>query len=411
MLTPAPPKNNRNGNMAAKNEKKKTKDKTNTVGGATFMDLKRQLLDSITQSKPKVVKRLMDARVDPNSSNELGETPLIVACQLEDEEARSKIASLLLKRDACVNLQDMSGNTALSNAVKKVDENLVALFLEKGADVSLITGEGNTMLCCAAISGNAKITKLILREVLKQKLPVDHKNMHGLTPLLLAAQGGHIDVARILVKDGKASVTIRDLDNFMTAEQWMKHVGFHSSQEISFLSPRSRHSRKKGTMKSLFDHVTELESESSPDMFGINKFKQDRKQSTPPFTLPHILSKALPSHHLLQDDTTRSMFDLPLLNSCTSSLSPAATRRESKFNTEQIPGIRVSKHDVFSSSYLNKRKNIVERNKKSKYYSKGSLEPLSVDPPPPSLKRMDSITETEENGISRDTRQLPPLQK
>ncbi len=401
--------------MAAKNgtEKKKTKDKSNTVGGATLIDLRKQLFDSIMQSKPKVVKRLMDARVDTNCTNQLGETPLIIACQLENEEARRKIVSLLLKRDACVNLQDMSGNSALSNAVKKADEDLVELFIEKGADVSLITGEGDTMLCCAAMSGNAKITKFILREVLKQKLPVDHKNMHGLTSLLLAAQRGHIDVARILVKDGKASVTIRDLDNFMTAEQWMKQVGFYSPQEIAFLSTKSRH-RKKGSMKSLFDHITELESESSPDFL---KFKQDKKQSNS-LTLPNISSKSIsPSHHrhCLQDDTAiRSMFDLPLLNS-TSALLPTTGRQELKFSTEQIPSTKVPKHDVFSSSYLNKRKNIVERNKKSKYYAKGSLQPLDdVHLPLPSLKRMDSVTETEEN--IRDTRQiiasrLPPLQK
>lgn len=395
--------------MAAKNglEKKKNRDKSS--GTSTLVDLKKQLLDSVAQCKPKIVKRLMDARVDPNCTNELGETPLIIACQLEDGDARRKIASLLLKSSACVNSQDISGNTPMSNAVKKVDEHLAEALLEKGADVSLTTGDGNNILCCAAACGSVRITKLVLKEVLKQKLPVDHKNMHGITPLLLAAQSGHIDVARILVKEGKASVTIRDLDNFMTAEQWMRHVGFYTAQEIAFLSPKSRHKRKTAA-RSLLDSVVELESESSPDIFGIEKVRHtSSKQQPAPLSLPHIPSQALSSR---QNDSTRSMFELPSVS--TSSLP----KLDSKFKTEHIPAARVSQHDIFSSSYLNKRKSIVEHNKKSKFYAKGSLEPLSTPlappPAPPSLKRMNSVVTKDEMDIGDFKKQhtkLPPLNK
>lgn len=394
--------------MAAKNglEKKKTKDKSIAT---TLVDLKKQLLESVVLCKPKIVKRLMDVRVDPNCLNELGETPLIIACQLEDDEARKKISSLLLKRDACVNLQDISGNTALSNAVKKVDEHLVEVLLEKGADISLTTGDGNSILCYAAISGSTRITKLILKEVLKYKLPVDHKNMQGLTPLLLAAQNGHLDVARILVKDGKASVTIRDLDNFMTAEQWLKHVGGYSPQEIAFLSPKGRHRTKKAAgAKSLLESV---ESESSPDIFGIQKVTQNGKESNP-FSLPHIPTQA---SHSQQSDSTRSMFELPLIRSTSSLSNP-----DSKFRTEHLPVSRASKHDIFSSSYLNKRKSIIEHNKKSKFYAKGSLEPLPMEdahPPPPLLKRTNSMIESPKEinvgdiRIQKQNTRLPPLSK
>ena len=401
--------------MATKNnlvmERKKAKDRANNGTNTTHLDLKRQLIDAVQQSKSKIVKRLMDARIDTNCVNDLNETPLMLACKLDDEVARRKIVPMLLNRDACVNVQDTGGNTALLNAVKQGDEQLVDILLEKGADVSLANSEGNTALCFAAMSGNAIITKVILREIQKHKLPVDHKNMHGLTPLLLAAQGGHVEVARILVRDGKASVTIRDLDNFMTAEQWIKQTGFHSPQEIAFLSPRSRHRRKKiSLLKTFTESAIELNSETSPDIFESQN-NETKGGDAIPLLLPQI-----PSHsRRSQQEMAKSMFELP---SCS---TPASTfhRQESKFSTEHLPGARTSKYDIYSSTYLDRRKNFVERNKKSKFYAKGSLEPLSEGGKvhPLSFSRMNSVTESKgerENSQGKDFRHtttFPPLKK
>ncbi len=403
-------------------ERKKTKAKVGSK--TTLIDLKKQLLDSVTQCKPKIVKRLLDAKVDPNCVNELGETPLVIACQLENEEARRKISSLLLKSNSSVHTQDISGNTALSSAIKTVDEELVKVLLEKGADVSQATAEGNTTLCCAALSGSPGITKLVLKEVLKQRLPVDHKNMHGLTPLLLAAQADHLEVARILVRDGKASVRIRDLDNFMTAEQWMKHAGFHTAQEIAFLSPKSKHRRKAG-VKSLLDSVKDLDSESTPDLSAtlMQRHKSSLSSASAVsggFSLPQIQSQvsSSPLHQAGGDSSSRSMFDLPKTSTHESTASATMPMIDEKFRTEQLPTTRVSKQDIFSSSFLNKRKSMVGHNKKSKFYATGSLEPLTMDninSSPPSLKRMNSILETSTNENSnpdnRSITKLPPLNK
>ena len=398
-------------------ERKKTKDKVGSK--TTLIDLRKQLLNSVTQCKPKIVKRLLDAKVDPNCVNELGETPLVIACQLENEEARRKISSLLLKSNSSVHTQDIAGNTALSSAIKSVDEELVKILLEKGADVSQATAEGNTTLCCAAMSGSPGITKLVLKDVLKQRLPVDHKNMHGLTPLLLAAQAGHLEVARILVREGKASVRIRDLDNFMTAEQWMKHVGFHTAQEIAFLSPKSKHSRKAG-VKSLLDSVKELDSESTPDLFAASMQRHKSSLSSASavsggISLPQIQSQASSSPlHQAEGDSSRSMFELPK----TSTASATMPMIDEKFKTEQLPTARVSKQDIFSSSFLNKRKSMIGHNKKSKFYATGSLEPLAMDntnSSPPSLKRMNSVlgkaTNENSNPDNRSITKLPPLNK
>lgn len=400
-------------------EKKRKKEKV-ASGTKTFADLQAQLMNAVVQCKPKVVKRLMDQRIDPNCTNELGETPLILACQLEDDESRRMIASLLIKRDANLNIQDVTGNSAISNAVKNNDEQLVETLIEKGVDISQISGEGNSLLCCAATNGNVNITKLVLREVLKQKLPVDHKNMHGLTPLLLAAQGGHINVAKMLVSTGKASITIRDLDHFMTAEQWMKQSGLYLPQEIAFLSPKSRHRRKNAT-KSLFESVMDLESESSPNIFTLQSSKNEEKQRNSFVSLPNISSPSLPKK--TDDAATRSMFDLPAISTTSlpkSNMYSTPMRPETHFKTEQLPSAAGSKRDIFASSYLNKRKAIVERNRKSKFYAQGSLEPLHSDsvpslPPPPSLTRMNSISETTDERKNQDYNEkkqhakLPPL--
>ena len=113
-------------------------------------------------------------------------------------------------------------------------------LLEAHSDISLEDSDGNNALCHAARLGYEEILQRLVREFKRSKVSVDQKNMHGLTPLLLACQEGHLICARILVCEGGASPTIRDLDNFMNAEEWMTLSGFFTSAELAFLSPSTQ---------------------------------------------------------------------------------------------------------------------------------------------------------------------------
>ena len=113
---------------------------------------------------------------------------------------------------------------------------------------------GNTALCYAAEIGTEETVRALTEATLTQGAPIDHRNMRGLTPLLIACRNGHLSVARILVTKGGASPKIRDLDNFMTAAELMKKSGPFSESEIKFLFPASRklsHYRKQCQQKGI----------------------------------------------------------------------------------------------------------------------------------------------------------------
>ena len=376
----------------------------------SHLNLSLQLLEAIQQGKAKIIKRLLDSRVDINVVTESGQSPLLLACSLKESVNREKITSLLLDRGCQINLPDRAGVTALMIAVDSQDESLVSKLLEKGADVGLSDFEGNTALCHAAKIGDSNILRTILCETQRHKIHVDQKNMRGLTPLLIAAQNGHLEVAKILVEKGKASLTIRDLDNFMTAEDWMKQTSFYSPSDLSFLSPRMRHKRSKKGIKTLADYLSndELEStgSSSPNVYEFRLDGASSHQSS--ITLPHITSH----HDPIGGKSAKSMFDLPSLATSKQSTTPSFSHGKpvplTRLSNDRHPTLTKSpKADLFQSNYLRKRKTMLGPIRRSKFYSEGSLEPLSSKPP--SLLRMDSVSEETSDILGSSMKRSQPL--
>lgn len=340
--------------------------------GVSHLDLCTQLLEAIQQGKPKIVKRILDNRVDTNCTTSDGEAPLLLACSLQNEDARRAISILLVDRGCQIDQSDKKGQTPLMIAIMNQDTQLVNFLLEKGATVTLADHHGNNALCHSAMTGNKDILQKVLQECLRSKLDVDQKNMRGQTPLLLAAQNGHLEAAKILVEKGKASLTIRDLDNFMTPEEWMKCTSFYSASELLFLSPRKRHKQIKKKVKTLADYITNDVTSSSDGLPDVYKFKL-------PQITPHKNANTSMSE---ETSTNKSMFAMPSIKPIATPLGkPVPITSQTKFSIDQLPRFqRVPK--------INYDRHKVVPHKSSKFYSAGSLEPLSSP-----LGRMDSITE------------------
>ena len=375
----------------------------------SHLNLSLQLLEAIQQGKAKIVKRLLDSRVDINVVTESGQSPLLLACSLKESVNREKITSLLLDRGCQINLPDRAGVTALMIAIDNQDEGLVSKLLEKGADVGLSDFEGNTALCHAAKIGDPNILRTILHETQRHKINIDQKNMRGLTPLLIAAQNGHLEAAKILVEKGKASSTIRDLDNFMTPEDWMKQTSFCSPSDLSFLSPRMRHKRSKKGIKTLADYLSSDDLESTGSSPNVYEFRLDGASShESSITLPHITSH----HDPVAGKSAKSMFDLPSLATSRQSTTPSFSHGKpvplTRQSNDYHPTLTKNpKTDLFQSNYLRKRKTLLGPIRRSKFYSEGSLEPLSSRPP--SLLRMDSVSEETSDILGSSMKRSQPL--
>lgn len=136
------------------------------------------------------------------------EEELINAIKSNDsEEEKLESVRRLFEREIKPNLdfQDSSGDTALHIAVRKGEQKIVELFIEKRADVNVVDKDGRTPLHFAANEGKLDVVKLLIEK------GADFKATDN-NPLHLAAEDGNLDIVKYLVKRG-ADIRTRDKDD------------------------------------------------------------------------------------------------------------------------------------------------------------------------------------------------------
>lgn len=81
------------------------------------------------------------------------------------------------------------------------------MLLANGASVSIPNTRGRTPIHEAAAFGNTGVMEVLLGHILTSPLHrgsdiMEMTDVAGMTPLMLAAEGNHFDVARVLIKGG-----------------------------------------------------------------------------------------------------------------------------------------------------------------------------------------------------------------
>ena len=182
---------------------------------------------AISERRFKQARRFITSGVNVNTKCEKGNTALIQLCFLDKDSLAISIATSLLKRGAKIDATDTNGLSALSMAVLSQKENIVALFLEEAGnfDMNSQDKKGKTALFHAASIGNLNILKLLITALRKYQLGVDVADNLGMTPLMEACISGNVHCANYLIKEGNASVNIRDKKYRRTALEWAKIKG------------------------------------------------------------------------------------------------------------------------------------------------------------------------------------------
>ena len=236
---------------------------------------------------------------------------------------------------------------------------------------------GNTALSHAAESGHEGTVRLMVLATKQQGTDIDHRNMRGLTPLLISCQRGHLSAARVLVQEGGASPSIRDLDNFTTAAEWMQRSGLYLESDLKFLFPVSRKKsyhrwqRQERGIKTLGDYLSTNSATPATDVFSFRESTKFERSSA------GQLSPS-PSPNQAQSPS-RSMFDVTALTA-PPSLSPfrkksVLPRLPNKPNLSQsIPDFRA---DLYRSRHLKQRQMYVAPNRQSGGYHSGALQPIA----------------------------------
>jgi ankyrin repeat protein len=172
------------------------------------------LAEAVRVANVNIVSTLLDAGADANRANEDGETPIMLAAST----GAVKVAEALVRHGADVNAREQFRNqSALMWAAAESHPEMVAFLISKGAAVNVratandwpnqMTNEprvqyrptgGLTPLLYAARAGCQGCVEALL----KGGADIDLPNPDGMTPMMMAIDNFHFDVARYLLDHG-----------------------------------------------------------------------------------------------------------------------------------------------------------------------------------------------------------------
>jgi ankyrin repeat protein len=165
-----------------------------------------------TNGNAAVVRLLLEAGADANATVKGGETVLMMAARSGSIEAVNE----LLVRGARHDARERRGQTALMWAASEGHAAVVRALIEAGADINATLDSGFTPFFFAVREGHIDVVRALLeagidvheplRRREKPEGPVDTASYNtaitGTSPLLLAVQNGHFELAIALVDAG-----------------------------------------------------------------------------------------------------------------------------------------------------------------------------------------------------------------
>lgn len=155
-----------------------------------MVDLKEVIIHASRKGEVGVLEELMGLKVDVNTRDEKGYTPLIIACY----NGKAAAAAYLLSMGAHVDAQDNGGNTALMGAAFKGYLEIAELLIRHGASLNLQHGNGGTALMFAAMFGRNEVLQLLLAQGADKSI----RDARGLLAVDLARQQNNSEGALLL---------------------------------------------------------------------------------------------------------------------------------------------------------------------------------------------------------------------
>lgn len=114
------------------------------------------------------------------------------------------------------------------SAIRSDRSDLVKLLLLRGANVNQEGCHGRRPLHEASRLGKGALVTMLL----EARAQPDPRSHYGLTPLALAAQGGHVEVVETLLKRGEGDRDVAADDNILTTEQPSRWFFFRDTEAL-----------------------------------------------------------------------------------------------------------------------------------------------------------------------------------
>lgn len=165
-----------------------------------------------TNGNAAVVKVLLDGGADPNVTLKGGETALMLAARSGSADA----VKALLIRGAKHDARERRGQTALMWAAADGHTAVVRALIEAGADMHATLESGFTPFFFAVREGRLDVVRVLLQAGIDVRAPLQRRAKpvpgegasynrpvtNGTSPLLLAVQNGHFELAIALIDAG-----------------------------------------------------------------------------------------------------------------------------------------------------------------------------------------------------------------
>lgn len=166
----------------------------------------QRLVDAVKQQDTVLVHALLKQKVDVNTPQGDGATPLHWAAHWDNLET----ANLLIRAGANVNAANAYGVTPLSVACANGSAKMAATLLTAGANPNIARLTGETSLMTAARSGNADVITALLAHGADVNATEPFRRQSA---LMWAVSEKHSDAVRVLIEHG-ADIRARSTSGF-----------------------------------------------------------------------------------------------------------------------------------------------------------------------------------------------------
>lgn len=156
------------------------------------------LLISARNGCSEIVEKLIKTGANPDAKNKINRTPLMEAAKCRHSDVVEKLIESVE-----VDVRDEDENTALLEASKVGDFEIVKHLKEAGADINIRNKEGETPLIVSSRQGNCELVEYLLN----QGANIIDSTIQGRKALMEAAENGNLEVLKTLLHHLKVIIS------------------------------------------------------------------------------------------------------------------------------------------------------------------------------------------------------------
>ena len=168
------------------------------------------LHEAVRGNSSEIFQLLLEHNLDPFEQNEFGCTPLHLAAA----RGSSDIVDIYLAMrniDACLNIVDVDGCSALVVAIEKKQVQIAHQLISQGADIHVLDGYQNSTLILSSDLEEMTVFKRLLEE----GVDVNIASVSGHTALHVSAYHGKLEACEMLIDRG-ANINVETLETKLT---------------------------------------------------------------------------------------------------------------------------------------------------------------------------------------------------